>query len=122
MLELARFSQTIIIDSLVLTSKSVVNALGPWLVIFFIQSKGWPFITVAWGLWDLILLQGNSKFDKHWFYSSGFRIYSDANSGAYILNSEYYLRILFSMIFFGLAVTLKSTIVTLYFSRRMVGE
>ena len=122
MLELARLSQTIIIDGLVLSNRSVNKALGPWLTIFCAQSKGWPFISVAWGIWDLILLQGDSKFDQHWLNFSGLQIYSDANSGAYILNSEYYLRILFCVILVGLTITLKSTMVTLYFSRRMVGE
>ena len=122
MLELAKLSQTILIDGLILRTTYARNALGPWLTIFCNQSKGLPFIAIAWGLWDLILLQGDGKFEKHWLYFTGFEIYAEANSGSYILKSEFYFRFLFSMVFFGLAITLKSTMVTLFFSERMVGE
>eukprot|EP00536_Pseudo-nitzschia_multiseries_P006518 jgi/Psemu1/255455/estExt_Genewise1Plus.C_1390082 len=120
MLELARFSQTIIIDGLVLTNKFVISALGPWLTVYCIQSKGWPFVLTAWGFWDLVLLEGNSKFKQHWFYFTGIKIYSEGNSGSYIITSDYYLRILFCMILAGIALSMKATFITLYFGRQMV--
>ena len=122
MLELSRFSQTVLIDGLLLTTKSITNALGPWLTVYCIQSKGWPFILTAWGFWDLVLLEGNSKFKEHWFYFTGLNIYSEANSGTFIIHSDYYLRILFCMIVAGIALSLKATLITLYFGRQMVGK
>jgi hypothetical protein len=120
MLELSRFSQIILIDGLIVSSKSVSNALGPGITIFCLQSKGWPFIVLAWGFWDLLLLQGPSELQQHWLYFTGLRIYTKGNSGAFILNSEFYLKTLFSMVFCGLAVSLKRTMIALFFSGRMV--
>ena len=61
-LELAKSSQTILIDGLILRTTYARNVLGPWLTIFCFQSKGLPFIAIAWSFWDLILLQGEGKF------------------------------------------------------------
>jgi len=119
-LELAKLSQRIVIDGLILTKRAVINALGPWLTIFFIQSKGRPFVLCAWGFWDLALLEGNGKFKQHWFYFTGLKIYSTGNSGSFILASDYYLRILFCMILTGIALSLKATFIALYFGRQMV--
>jgi hypothetical protein len=120
MLELSKFSQIILIDGLIVSSKFVSNALGPRITIFCLQSKGWPFIALAWGFWDLILFQGPNEIKQHWLYFTGFKIYTEGNSGAFIINSEFYLNTLFSMVFCGLAVSLKRTMITLFFSGRMV--
>jgi hypothetical protein len=111
-----------VIDNLVLSNRFVSRALGPWITIFCIQSKGWPFIVGSWGLWALLLLQGSSKFDYHWLYFTGIRIYSAGNSGSYIISSEIYLRILLAMVVAGVLATLKRTMVSLYFGRRMFGR
>jgi hypothetical protein len=120
MLELSKFSQIILIDGLIVSSKSVSNVLGPGITIFCLQSKGWPFIALAWGFWDLLLFQGPNEIKQHWLYFTGFKIYTEANSGAFIISSEFYLKTLFSMVFCGLAASLKRTMITLFFSGRMV--
>ncbi|KAL3920631.1 MAG: hypothetical protein SGILL_003161 [Bacillariaceae sp.] len=117
--ELARVSQYFMIDFLVLSTRFVSRTLGPWVTIFCIQSKGWPFVLGAWALWDLLLLQGSSKFDYHWLYFTGIRIYSSGNSGSYIISSETYLRVLLAGVLIGVTTTLKRTASTLYFGRRM---
>jgi len=117
--ELARLTQFFMIDFLVLSTRFVSRGLGPWVTIFCIQSKGWPFIIGSWGLWALLLLQGNSKFDYHWLYFTGIEIYSVGNSGSYIISSENYLRILLAMVIAGVLTTLKNTLITLYFGKRM---
>ncbi len=122
MLELARVSQFFMIDCLVLSTRFVSHALGPWVTIFCIQSKGWPFIVGSWGIWALLLLQGSSKFDYHWLYFTGIRIYSAGNSGSFIISSEAYLRVLLAMIIAGVLTTLKRTLSTMYFGRRMFGR
>jgi hypothetical protein len=110
------------IDFLVLSTRFVSRTLGPWVTIFCIQSKGWPFVLGAWALWDLLLLQGNSKFDYHWLYWTGIRIYAEGNSGSYIISSETYLRILLAAVLIAVMTTLKRTMSTLYFGRRMFGR
>jgi hypothetical protein len=110
------------IDLLVLHTRFVSRTLGPWVTIFCLQSKGWPFVVGSWGLWALLLLQGNSKFDYHWLYFSGIQIYSSGNSGSYVISSEAYLRVLLAMVIVGVFTTLKRTLSTLYFGRRMFGR
>lgn len=120
--ELARFCQFILIDCLVLSSRLVSQSLGPWVTMFCIQSKGWPFIVGSWGFWSLILLHGDHEFQVHWLYFTKIAIYSIADSGAHMLNTEPYLRILLCMVLAGVLGTLKRTTITLIFGRRMFGE
>lgn len=49
-------------------------------------------------------------------------IYSEADSGDFILSSSLYLRILFSMIILGIATIIKRTIVSLRFGKRLLNQ
>jgi len=120
MLELSMLTQTFLVDGLFVTNRAVPIILGPGITIFCLQSKGWPFITVTWGIWDLLLFQGTNKWKQHWFYFTGLKIYSEGNSGSFIINCDFYLKVLFSMILCGLVVSLKRTMIALFFSGRMV--
>lgn len=101
-----------------MSSKAVVQMLGPWVTIFCLQSRGWPFVVAFWGFFDLIFLQGDNPFQTHWLYWTGIEIYSIGNSGSYILASSAYFRVLLGMIIAGLATTFKRTVLTLYFGKR----
>lgn len=116
--ELSRFTEFVLIDILTMSSRAVVQMLGPWVTIFCLQSKGWPFLVTFWGLYDMLFLHGDNSFQAHWFYWTGIEIYSRANSGSYILSSSAYLRVLIGMILAGIATTLKRTLLTLYFGKR----
>jgi small-conductance mechanosensitive channel len=117
-LELARLAQFILIDGLVLGSKQTVHWLGPLVTLWALQAKGWPLLAIAWGVWDLLLLHGDNAFQTHWLYWTDIAIYSQANSGSYILSSGLYLRALFSIIFIGLSTSFKRAFVAVYFGRR----
>ena len=119
-LELARLSQWLLVDVLVLQSRIGVRFLGPIVTLLCIQSKGWPFGLTAWSLWDLVLLHGDNSFQKHWFYWTGWRIYRYMNSGSYILSSDQYLRVLLSMLLAGLATSIKRFFVAVHFGRRQL--
>ena len=122
MLDLARCTEYVAIDLIAISTRAMVRFLGPLVTIFFIQSKGWPFIVASWGLWDMILLHGDNEFQQHWFYWTGIQIYSKGNSGSYILASESYLRFLLAMVVAGLATSVKRTAVTIYFGKRNFGK
>ena len=121
MLELARLTQWIVIEQIML-SRFSVKLFGPILTYVFLNSKGWPFIVATWASWDLLLLHGDNKFQSHWLYWTEIRIYSLANSGTYILASELYLRLLLSMIIAGFAGAVKRTFVATHFGRRQYCE
>jgi hypothetical protein len=121
LLELSRFTEYLVIDCITLSTRIVVKILGPLVTIFCIQSKGWPFVVAGLGVWDMLLLHGDNDFQQHWLYWSGLAIYSNANSGSYVIASEVYLRILLAMIVAGVATAIKRTAVTIYFGKRNFG-
>jgi hypothetical protein len=120
-LELSRFTEYFVIDCITLSTRIVDKILGPLVTIFCVQSKGWPFVVAGWGVWDLLLLHGNNDFQGHWLYWSGIAIYSNANSGSYILEANVYLRILLAMVAVGVATAIKRTAVAIYFGKRNFG-
>ena len=117
-LELARFIQFIVIDCIMLRTRSAVPFLGPFLTLCCIQSRGWPFIVSTWGVLDLFLLHGNDKFQLHWFYFTKIDYFMHLKSGNYILASGLYLRILLSVLIAGLACTIKRSLLAVMFGRR----
>ena len=119
-LDIARLTQWILVDNFMASSFSV-KLFGPQFIFFVIQSSGWPFIVTAWGLWDLLLLHGDNTFQAHWFHWTGWRIFSQANSGTYIISSDQYLRILLSLIVLGVATSIKKTMVAYRFGARQLG-
>ena len=120
--EVARLWQWCLIDKIVLGTRIAVQCLGPLLTLCFIQARGWPFCIASWGFLDLLLLEGSSNLASHWFWFSNLSMYSQLDSGAYILNSDIYIRLLMSMIVAGIAVAIKRTSVAMSFGRRTFVE
>ncbi|KAL7569468.1 hypothetical protein ACA910_009702 [Epithemia clementina (nom. ined.)] len=120
LLELSRLSQWLFLDVFVLSTKWSVQLLGPLLTLTAIQAKGWPFVVAAWGIWDMLVLLGDNKYAVHWLYWTDWKIYNTIDSGAYLLSSATYLRILVAMVLAGLVTTAKRTAVTIYFGRRQL--
>jgi hypothetical protein len=116
-LEMARLLEYVIVDSLLLKSRWDRSQLVSF-VAYHIQ--GWPFVTIAWATIDLFVLHGNHRLQLHWLSWTRWRIYSrEASSGAYILTSELYLRLLLSTIFLGVATAIKRCILELQFGGRL---
>jgi hypothetical protein len=120
-LELARVSQWIIVDILTLKTKATIELCGSLVTLLLIQSKGWPFLATSWACIDLCILHGDNKFPVHWLYWTDIAIYSEANSGSYIINAELYLRVLLCLVLAGVATSVKRTIVAVNFGRKMFG-
>lgn len=116
-LELARFTQYILIDLCVMSSRWMVKILGPWITIFFLQSRGWPFLLSCWGFYDLLFFQGANTFQTHWIHWSELDV-----SGNNALPIDFYIRGLIAMIVVGLTTTVKRTLLTLYFGKRSFGK
>jgi hypothetical protein len=120
-LELAHMAQFVIVDTMLLDARSV-QFFGSFVCFFALQARGWPFVVSTWGLLDLLLLHGDGKFNQHWLYWSGLEIYSEkANSGRYILVSNFYLRCLLAMVFVGMAVATKRLILAIELGKRRLG-
>jgi hypothetical protein len=69
----------------------------------------------------MLLLHGDGTFQQNWFFWTGMKVYQVESAGNWILDSESYLRILLCMLVAGTLTTLKRTIISLYFGRRMFG-
>ena len=122
-LELARITQWIVLDGLIGgLPRYSIQLLGSLVQHGVGQGQGWPFIMASWAIWDLCLLHGNNPFQTHWLFWTGLEIYSEVNSGAGILSSSAYLRILLCMLLAGCAVMVKRTVMTITFSRRQYGK
>lgn len=119
--EMARVLKYIIIDCVILGG-DFTRIFGPFLTLFSLQARGWPFIIAAWGILDIILLQGDNAFQNHWLYFTGWAIYNhEHSSGRYILTSELYLRMLLCLVVMGSATAVKQTAIAISFGRRQYG-
>lgn len=121
-LDLARLSQWIIIDCIILSSRSAVRLLGPLLTLVTIQAKGWPFCGFGWATIDLFGLHGTQRFQQHWLYWTGITLYKYGDTGLYFLDSPVYTRVLLAAMLAGIATTAKRTFVALSFGRRTFGK
>jgi len=112
MLELAIYIEFFLVDGLALRSKWSVKFLGPLFTLSIIQAKGWPFLTVCWALLDISFLHGDG-----WLFWTDIQLIKD-DSGAAIMASAQYLRILLAVLFSGLAHAIKRTTVAMYFGKK----
>ena len=114
-LELGRLTQWLVLDGLVL---GLVPGRHPLLTFQAFQAKGWPAIVISWAVWDLLLLQGDDRFQTNWFYWTGLDIYSPSNDGGGFLASPLYLRFLWSVLVVGALTALKRLVVAIVSSRQ----
>jgi hypothetical protein len=60
---------------------------GNLVTLLIVQSKGWPFLAVMWGVLDFGLLHGSSKFVAHWLYwQVALGVFNEKNPGYVIYN------------------------------------
>ena len=65
---LAKGTQVLFIDFLCLGTRWSLNLVGPILTLLVVQSRGWPFLAVFWGLWNCALLAGRYPLSDHWLW------------------------------------------------------
>lgn len=118
MLEVARFAQYIFIDVIVFSTRYGRKVMNSWLRFTLVEAYGYPFVLTLWGLLDLMLLQGSHRFQQNWLYWSGVTIYSSDNPGGYMLDSEWYDRILSCVLVVGIATTIKRVWIRISFGQR----
>jgi hypothetical protein len=114
--------------------------------ISFISLSFRPYIICFWAVLDFVFLYGDYPFPKHWyvkfcmssavpalpilieknntdsrlFWQSKLDMFNSSNPVVGVLNSELYLRILLSCIFFGVAASLKRLFLAIFLGRRAV--
>lgn len=126
---LALITQAFIIDYLALSSRLLLNSIGPVLTLFVVQSKGWPFLTIFWAAWDLVLLSTSEqsspdasayvRFVHHWgYWQDWVGLFNEDNSSGDVVSSEWNYAILINAIIVGVAVAVKRLVVGLLLGRQ----
>jgi small-conductance mechanosensitive channel len=119
-LDTARCFEYLILHIIIGSNPTVMKILGPGICQYCIKSNGWPAIAVGWSFLDMIVLHGENKFVKHWFYWTGFSIYNMKSSmnGNNFIGSVLYLRLLIAAMIAGVATSLKRFLLDLQFKQR----
>ncbi len=122
-LELARFSQLIIIDFFTIRTKIFPKALGPTLALMVVQAKGWPFILTFWALWDFALLYGYNRFANHWMYwQTWINMFNETNPHGNTTSGDMYGRVLILACVLGITISVKRAVVGQIVGKRVVRE
>lgn len=81
---MAFVTQALIIDYLALGSRFSLQWFGPVVTLLVVQSKGWPFISIFWGVYNLILLSGNKRYVRHWgYWQHWYGLFNEDNPGGH---------------------------------------
>jgi hypothetical protein len=101
-LSLAKGMEAFVIDFLCVRTNNSLRLLGPFFTLMVVQSKGWPFQLLAWGVLDFMMLYGNTKFARHWlFYQSWVGVFNASNPAGRVTEASSYKTVLILFIFVG---------------------
>eukprot|EP00985_Skeletonema_marinoi_P008086 scaffold3602_cov104-Skeletonema_marinoi.AAC.1 len=114
-LQLAYGSEYVVVDVLALRSTVLLGLLGPLPTLYIIQAKGWPLVSIFWGLWSLALIQNMDG----WLAWTDIEMFTAENHDGGILSGDTYLEVLASLIMIGVATTIKRTVLALYLGKRI---
>ena len=65
---LAKATQVFLIDFLCLGTRWSLTLVGHMITLLVVQSRGWPFLAIYWGLWNCALNTGSYPLAAHWLY------------------------------------------------------
>lgn len=66
MLVLANATSVVLIDYFSWRSRTFTRAVGPVATLAIVQSRGWPLVTLLFGIYSFIFLFGGLPFKQHW--------------------------------------------------------
>ena len=116
---LSKMMEMIIIDFLTLQTRFTLSLAGPVVTLLIVQSKGWPFIVMFWGIWDFALVAGDHAFARHWlFWQDFWGLFNESNPAGDVLISQPYFRVLSIAVSVGAVVSVKRLVVGLYLGRK----
>ncbi|KAL7519408.1 hypothetical protein ACHAWX_004170 [Stephanocyclus meneghinianus] len=118
-LQLAYVTEYIFVDVMAMRSPISVQMIGPLATLYTINAKGWPFLLTFWGVWNFLLVHGNNLFYEHWLWFADIEMLNPSNNADGIVDSDTYTDILLSMIFAGVATSIKRTVLALYLGKRV---
>eukprot|EP00571_Detonula_confervacea_P004055 CAMPEP_0172329148 /NCGR_PEP_ID=MMETSP1058-20130122/60728_1 /TAXON_ID=83371 /ORGANISM="Detonula confervacea, Strain CCMP 353" /LENGTH=1223 /DNA_ID=CAMNT_0013046305 /DNA_START=38 /DNA_END=3710 /DNA_ORIENTATION=- len=117
--EFTRVGEVFWVEIFALRSRLFNMAVGPYVSMAFIQSKGWPYIVCFWAVLDFCFLYGSHPLPKHWlFWQNKLDLFNAGNPVVGVTDSNLYRQILLTCIFVGVTVSLKRLFLAIYLGRR----
>ncbi|KAL7500365.1 hypothetical protein ACHAWT_008467, partial [Skeletonema menzelii] len=114
-LQFAYASEYVLTDVLALRTTLLLEVVGPLITLYIIQAKGWPLISIFWGLWSVALIQNSGG----WLAWTEIEMFTAENHDGGILSGDTYQGLLTSLIMIGVATTIKRTVLALYLGKRI---
>jgi hypothetical protein len=122
-LSLAMGTELIVIDWLSIRVRGTLKVFGPWITLMIVQSKGWPFLIFAWGMYDFCLLYGDHRFYGHWlFWQDTLDVFTEKNPAGQVIVSDTYRRILTVAVSVGIVVAIKRFWLALFLGKQTFGK
>lgn len=116
---LAKAIEFIVIEFFAIRSRGAACLLGPWATLIVLQSRGWPFLLIAWSLVDFLLLSGIGKIGNHWlFWQDSLDVFNESNPSGSFVDSTMNNRILGIALCMGIIVTIKRFALGLYLGKQ----
>ena len=113
----------IVIDFLSVSTRLMLRIVGPIITLLIVQSKGWPFVCLTWGLLNFGLLHGDRDFSRHWMYwQEPVRLFNNHNPSGQVVDSTVYTQILIVVCCVSVVVAIKRFVLGLFLSRNTFRE
>jgi hypothetical protein len=119
---IAKCVEAVVVEFLAIQSLAVLNSFGPGLTLLLVQSKGWPFLTSTWGILNLLLVNGNTPFNRQWlFWQDLWGLFNERNPSGDVTNALWFFRISVITSILGVVVSIKRVMVGVYLGRQTFG-
>lgn len=110
------------IDFLAMKTGFLRAIIGPYVSLWIVQSQGWPFLAIAWGINNMLFLRGSGRFVNHWLYFQNFMdVFNEANASGNVLSNSTYRSLILCSIGFGAATAVKRVVLSNVMGKRLVG-
>jgi hypothetical protein len=111
--------EVLIVDFLALQTTAILRSCGALFTLLVVQSKGWPFLMMFWGIFNFALVTGDSPFNKHWLYwQDVWGLFNETNPSGTVTSSTWFSIICTVSAIVGAAVSVKRVAVGVVLGRQ----
>mmetsp|Transcript_23264 Transcript_23264/g.41596 ORF Transcript_23264/g.41596 Transcript_23264/m.41596 type:complete len:1233 (+) Transcript_23264:4492-8190(+) len=119
LLSCVKAGEVISIDILALRTPLFLKTIGSFPTLMIAQARGWPYVLTFWCIADFCFLFGNHQFARHWLHwQYWLDVFNEENPAGNFLQSSFYMRLLLSGLFVGVATSLKRLWIATYLGKR----
>jgi hypothetical protein len=119
----AKMWEMFLVDFLAVKTPILTALVGPYVTLWIAQSKGWPFRAMAWGIANLLFLQGPGRFGRQWAYwQDWIDLFNGSNASGNVLENAIYRSLIMCCIGFGGATAVKRIVLSNVTGKRLVSK